>query len=52
MMSGMPLETCRAFSKLWNDKFCYKLHLVGISTVSYYYARIHEYQIEIHSLLK
>ena len=32
-MSGMPLETCY-----------YKLHLVGISTESYYDARIHEYQ--------
>jgi len=34
MMSGMPLETCRAFNKLWNNKFYYKLHLVGISTES------------------
>ena len=32
MMSGVPLETCWAFSKLWNNKFCHKLHLVGIST--------------------
>jgi len=44
MMSGVPLETCRAFNKFWNDKFYYKLHLVGISTESYYDARIHEYQ--------
>jgi hypothetical protein len=32
MMSDVPLETCWAFSKLWNNKFYYKLHLVGIST--------------------
>jgi len=25
MMSGMPLETCWAISKLWNNKFCYKV---------------------------
>jgi len=24
MMSGVPLETCRAFNKLWNNKFYYK----------------------------
>ena len=42
---GMPLETCSAFNKLWNNKFYYKLHLVGISTESYYDAWIHEYQI-------
>jgi hypothetical protein len=29
MMSGMPLETCWSFNKLWNNKFYYKLHLVG-----------------------
>ena len=46
MMSGVPLETCWAFNKLWNNKFYYKLHLVGISTESYYDARIHEYQLE------
>ena len=44
MMCGVPLETCWAFNKLWNNKFYYKLHLVGISTESYYDARIHEYQ--------
>jgi len=25
MMSGMPLETCWAFNKLWNNKFYYKV---------------------------
>jgi hypothetical protein len=25
MMSGMPLETCCAFNKLWNNKFYYKV---------------------------
>jgi len=44
MMSGVPLETCRAFNKLWNNKFYYKLHLVGISAESYCDGRIHEYQ--------
>jgi hypothetical protein len=44
MMSGVPLETCSAFNKLWNNKFYYKLRLVGISTESYYDTRIHEYQ--------
>jgi hypothetical protein len=34
MMSGVPVETCWAFNKLWNNKFYYKLHLVGISTNS------------------
>ena len=24
-MSGMPLETCRAFNKFWNNKFYYKV---------------------------
>jgi hypothetical protein len=24
-MSGMPLETCRAFKKFWNNKFYYKV---------------------------
>jgi len=37
MMSGMSLKTCRAFSKLWNNKFYYKLHLVGISTEGQFY---------------
>ena len=45
MMSGVSLETCWAFNKLWNSKFCYKLYLVGISTESYYDARIHECQM-------
>jgi hypothetical protein len=45
MMSGVPLEICWVFNKLWNNKFYYKLHLVGISTESYYDARIYEYQI-------
>jgi hypothetical protein len=32
-MSGVPLETCSAFNKLWDNKLI-KLHLVGISTES------------------
>ena len=31
---------------LWNNKFYYKLHFVGISTESYYDVRIHEYQTD------
>jgi len=46
MMSGVPLETCWAFTKLWNNKFYYNLHLVGIATESYNDARIHEYKKE------
>jgi hypothetical protein len=34
MMSGVQLETCCASNKLLNNKFYYKLHLVGISTES------------------
>jgi hypothetical protein len=34
--SGVPLETCWAFNKLWNNKFDYKLHFVVIFTQSYY----------------
>jgi len=33
-MSGVPLEICWAFNKLWNNKFYYKLYLVGISIES------------------
>jgi hypothetical protein len=36
MMSGVPLETCWAFNKLWNNKFCYKLYPVSISTEMYH----------------
>jgi len=25
MMSGMPLETCRAFNKFWNNKLYYNV---------------------------
>jgi hypothetical protein len=45
MMSGVLLESCSALNKLWNNKFYYKLHLVGISTESCYDARVHDYQI-------
>jgi len=45
MMSGVPLKTCWAFKKLWNNKFYYKA-----ASCSYFYwviydARIHKYQI-------
>ena len=50
-MTGVPLETCPAFNERWNNKFYYKLHLVGISTESYYGARIHENEIYNHYIL-
>jgi hypothetical protein len=50
MMSGVPLETCWTFNKLWNNKFYYKLQLIGISTESYYDARVHEYQTHFTDL--
>jgi copper(I)-binding protein len=50
MMSGVPPKTCSAFNKLWNNKFYYKLHLVGISTEIYYDARIHEHQSNISNM--
>jgi hypothetical protein len=34
IMSGVPLKTCWAFKKLWNNKFYYKAAFVGISTES------------------
>jgi len=36
MMSGVPLETRRAFSKLRNNKFYYKLHLVFLLRSTYH----------------
>jgi hypothetical protein len=39
-----------SLQQLRNNKFYYKLHLVGISTESYYDARIHEHQT--HCLYK
>jgi len=32
MISGVPLETCWGFNKLWNNKLYYKMHLVVISS--------------------
>jgi hypothetical protein len=29
MMSGVPLETFSVFNERWNNKFYYKVHLVG-----------------------
>ena len=44
MMSGVPLETCWAFNKFWNNKFYYKA-----ASCWYFYwiihdGRIHKYQ--------
>ena len=45
MMSGVPLETCWAFNKLWNNKFHYKAASCWYFYWVIYDARIHEYQI-------
>jgi hypothetical protein len=45
MMGGMPLETCWAFNKLWNNKFYYKAASCWYFYWVIYDARIHEYQI-------
>jgi len=45
MMSGVPLETCWAFNKLWNNKFCYKAAFCWYFYWVIYDAWIHEYQI-------
>jgi len=45
MMSGMPLETCWAFNKLWNNKFYYKAASCWYFYWVIYDARFHEYQI-------
>jgi len=50
MMSGVPLKTCWAFKKLWNNKFYYKVASCWYFYWVIYDARIHEYQID--SLLK
>ena len=42
MMNGVPLDTCWAFNKLWNNKLYYKLQLVGISTELYIYIYIYK----------
>jgi hypothetical protein len=44
MMSGVPLETCWAFNKLWNNKFCYKAASCSYLYRVIYDARIDEYQ--------
>jgi hypothetical protein len=43
-MSGVPLETCWAFNKLWNNKFYYKAASCWYFYWVIYDARIHEYQ--------
>ena len=45
MMSGVPLETCWAFKKLWNNKFYYKAASCWYFYWVIYDAWIHEYQI-------
>jgi len=47
MMSGVPLETCRAFNKLWNNKFYYKAASCWYIYWIIYDARILEYQVQI-----
>jgi len=43
-MSGVPLETCWAFNKLWNNKFYYKAASCWYFYWVIYDARIHEYR--------
>jgi len=45
MMSGVPLETCWAFTKLWNNKLYYKAASCWYFYWVIYDARIHEYQL-------
>jgi hypothetical protein len=45
MMSGVPLETCWGFNKLWNNKFYYIAASCWYFYCVIYDARIHEYQI-------
>jgi hypothetical protein len=44
MMSGVPLETCSAFKKLWNNKFYYKAASCWYFYWVIYDARIHGYK--------
>jgi hypothetical protein len=44
MMSGVPLETFWAFSKLWNNKLYYKTSSGWYFYWVIYDARIHEYE--------
>ena len=44
MMSVVPLETCWAFNKLWNNNFYYKAASCLYISWVIYDARIHEYQ--------
>jgi hypothetical protein len=46
MMSDVPLETCWAFNKLWNNKFCYKAASCWYFYWVIYDARFHEYQMQ------
>ena len=45
MMSGMPLETCWAFKKLWNNKFYHKAASCWYFYWVIYDELIHEYLI-------
>jgi len=51
MMSGVPLETCWAFNKLWNNKFYYKAASCWCFYRIIHNARIHEYQIYVYCTL-
>ena len=44
MMSGVSLETCWAFNKLWNNKFYYKAASCWYFYWFIYDERIHKYQ--------
>jgi len=49
MMSGVPLETCWAFKKLWNNEFYYEAASCWYFYWVIYDARIHEYQTDFVS---
>jgi len=45
MMNGVPLETCWAFNKLWNNKLYYRAASCWYFYWVIYDARVHEYQM-------
>jgi hypothetical protein len=51
MMSGVPLETCWAFNKRWNNQFYYNAASCWYFYWVIYDARIYEYQVSNPLLL-
>jgi hypothetical protein len=52
MMTGVPLETCWAFKKLWNNKFYYKAASCWYFYWVIYDARIYDYEINKNKIYK